>query len=146
MGRSSLPRGLRLINPGNIRISGDLYLGEVRPSGDKSFKRFVSVAYGYRAIFRVLRTYHDRHGLGTVRGMITRWAPPGENDTSGYVRNVSAWSGIDPDAPLNVGDGDTMCRIVAAMSRMENGVEADMADVRAGWDLFAGGSDHGEDR
>ena len=33
-----LPRGLRMNNPGNIRISTTKWKGEVIPSADKSFK------------------------------------------------------------------------------------------------------------
>ncbi|MBX9055585.1 structural protein P5, partial [Parabacteroides merdae] len=47
-------RGLRNNNPGNIRINGDLFQGEVRPSKDKSFKQFTTMAYGYRAMFKIL--------------------------------------------------------------------------------------------
>ena len=39
-----LPRGLRLNNPGNIRISQTKWQGEVIPSADKSFKQFKTLA------------------------------------------------------------------------------------------------------
>ena len=45
----SLPRGLRNNNPGNIRNSSTVWVGEITPSKDKSFKQFKSMAYGYRA-------------------------------------------------------------------------------------------------
>ena len=83
-GNDGLPRGLRNNNPGNIRVSGDLFRGEIRPSGDRSFKRFETMAYGYRAMFRILSSYHRDHKLGTIRELINRWAPPGENDTAVY--------------------------------------------------------------
>ena len=44
-----LPRGLRLNNPGNIRISTTKWQGEIIPSADKSFKQFASLAHGYRS-------------------------------------------------------------------------------------------------
>ena len=37
---------------------------------------------------------------------------------------------------MNVNDREQMIRIVAAMSRIENGIEADMSDVIAGWNLL----------
>lgn len=131
-----LPRGLRLCNPGNIRINGDLFQGEVRPSKDKSFKQFETMAYGYRAMFVILRNYIRNYKLDTIRKMISRWAPPKENHTEAYVKAVSDYAGIPADDPINVNDREQMIRIVAGMSRVENGVEADMPDVITGWILL----------
>ena len=64
MKKNNLPRGLRNNNPGNIRINGDLFQGEVRPSKDKSFKQFETMAYGYRAMFVILRNYIRNYKLG----------------------------------------------------------------------------------
>lgn len=36
----------------------------------------------------------------------------------------------------DVNDRDTMCALAAAISEVENGIGAQMADVRAGWDLL----------
>ena len=71
-----MSRGLSNCNPGNIRQSKVRYKGEVQPSRDPAFKQFESLAWGYRAVFVLLHTYRVRHGLRTVRGMISRWAPP----------------------------------------------------------------------
>ena len=67
-----MSRGLANCNPGNIRQSKVRYKGEVRPSRDPAFKQFESLAWGYRAVFMLLHTYRIRHGLRTVRGMISR--------------------------------------------------------------------------
>ena len=48
---NKLSSGYRNCNPGNIRISGTRYKGEVVPSQDTAFKQFESMAYGYRAMF-----------------------------------------------------------------------------------------------
>lgn len=130
-----MTRGLRNRNPGNIRKSGTAYMGEVRPSQDTAFKQFETMAWGYRAVFVLLDSYR-RRGYTTLRQMIARYAPPVENDTGNYVRCVSAWSGIDADEPLDTNDRITMLAVVAAISRMENGREAVMSDVEAGWALF----------
>ena len=84
------------------------YKGEVRPSRDSAFKQFESLAWGYRAIFVLLDTYRIRYGLDTIRGMISRWAPPSENHTETYIRAVAADTGIDPDEPLDTLDPATM--------------------------------------
>lgn len=137
MGKDNLPRGLRLCNPGNIRINGDLFQGEIRPSKDKSFKQFETMAYGYRAVFRILSNYYRNYKLDTIRKMIGRWAPPEDNNhTEAYIKAVSDYSGIPSDDPINVNDREQMTRIVAGMSKVENGREADMSDVIVGWNLL----------
>ena len=137
MKKNNLPRGLRNNNPGNIRINDDLFQGEIRPSKDKSFKQFTTMAYGYRSMFKILSNYFKNYKLDTIRKMITRWAPPEDNNhTEAYIKAVSDYAGIPADDPINVNDREQMIRIVAGMSKVENGVEADMLDVIAGWNLL----------
>lgn len=136
MGNSNiLPRGLRNNNAGNIRLSKTRYLGEVIPSSDKAFKQFKTMAWGYRAVFVLLDSYF-RKGLVTLRQMITRYAPPNENDTESYIRNVAQNAVVDPDAPLDVNDRNVMVLVVSAISKVENGIPADIDDVVEGWELF----------
>lgn len=131
-----MSRGLRNNNPGNIRRSTTRYQGEIEHGDDPDFKQFESIEYGYRAMFRLLYVYQTKYGLNTVRGIISRYAPSNENDTQNYIRAVSKWSAIEPDAHLTATNRDIMIPLVAAMSRMENGVPANMPDVEKGWDLF----------
>lgn len=135
MRNSSLPRGLRNNNPGNIRKNSDVFQGE-KTSSDKEFKQFKSMAYGYRAIFKILSNYGRNYHLKTIRQMISRWAPENENNTDAYIKAVSDYAGIPADDPINVNDREQMIRIVAGMSKVENGREADMSDVIAGWNLL----------
>ena len=102
MANEKLPRGLRHNNPGNIRINSDLFQGEIRPSKDKSFKQFNTMAYGYRAIFKILSNYYRNYKLDTIRKMIGRWAPENENDTDAYIKAVSDYAGIPADDPINI--------------------------------------------
>jgi hypothetical protein len=131
-----MSRGLRNSNPGNIRISPVVYRGEVQPSQDRAFKQFKTMAYGYRAMFVLLYTYRKKNGCDTLRQMIHRYAPPVENATDNYVKSVAKWAATDADAPLDTTSEEVMIPIVAAMSRMENGQTAVVADVKAGWDMF----------
>ena len=130
-----MSRGLDNNNPGNIRRSKVNYKGELHPSNDMAFKQFRSIEWGYRAMFILLDAYQRLHGLNTLRGMIERYAPPTENNTSGYVHAVSDVTGIYPDEVINTRDESTMVPIVAAMSRVENGVAASLRDVQRGWAL-----------
>ena len=131
-----MARGLDNRNPGNIRRSKVRYRGEVRPSRDPDFKQFETLAWGYRAIFVLLDTYRIRYGIDTLRGMVSRWAPPSENHTDAYIRAVAADTGLDPDQQLDTHDPATMIPLTAAISRVENGTPADPQQVAAGWDLF----------
>ena len=135
MRNSSLPRGLRNNNPGNIRKNSDVFQGE-KTSSDKEFKQFKSMAYGYRAIFKILSNYYRNYKLDTIRKMISRWAPENENNTDAYIKAVSDYAGIPAVDPINVNDREQMIRIVAGMSKVENGREADMSDVITGWSLL----------
>ena len=135
MKKNELPRGLRNNNPGNIRKNSDVFQGE-KTSSDKEFKQFKSMAYGYRAIFKILSNYYRNYKLDTIRKMIGRWAPENENDTDAYIKAVSDYAGIPADDPININDRAQMIRIVAGMSRVENGREAEMSDVIAGWNLL----------
>ncbi|MCM0721617.1 structural protein P5 [Parabacteroides sp. W1-Q-101] len=135
MRQNELPRGLRNNNPGNIRRNSDVFQGEVNPSRDKEFKQFKNMAYGYRAMFKILSNYYNKYQLNTIREMISRWAPENENNTAAYVSLVSIYAGIAPDALISF-DREQMIRIVAGMSKVENGREAVMSDVIAGWNLL----------
>ena len=99
------PRGIRNNNPLNIRLSSDRWQGQRPPStspeGEKAFCVFESMAYGWRAAFVILcRTYYNKHKLRTIRALITRWAPPKENNTEAYIRRVTDRIGIGPDTVL----------------------------------------------
>lgn len=142
--KDTLPRGVRNCNPGNIRLprkenmEKDRFIGELRPSRDKSFRTFVNMAYGYRAMHYLLRRYKNSYQLNTLEQMINRWAPPTENHTDAYIEFVANSSGIGRDQIVDVSNMTVMCRIVEAMAKMENGskYEPDMNEVRDGWILL----------
>lgn len=137
-----ISRGLRNNNPGNIRRSKTRYEGEVRPSRDREFKEFSSMAYGYRAMFVLLHSYNLRYGLNTIRSMLTRYAPPTENFTEGYIRFVARRTGIEADTPIDTRNERDMIAMVRAMSEIENGTSAILSEVEHGWELFI--EDHAE--
>ncbi len=132
--KKKLPRGLRNKNPGNIRLTKTMWQGEVLGK-DKSFKTFISMEYGYRAIFVLLRSYINK-GYNTIEKIINRYAPPSENVTSRYVKHVSERTGIHKKTKLTFDDTESMKKIVAAISKSENGVDADLHVVERGFYLI----------
>lgn len=130
------PRGLRNCNPGNIRITGDKWQGLRPTQTDKEFFQFTEMKWGYRALIRSLQTYREKHGCKTIADFINRWAPPVENNTNGYIQRVCKEMEVPTTYVPDVNDKDTMCAFAAAISQVENGVPAVMADVVAGWELL----------
>lgn len=129
-------RGLRNNNPGNIRNSSTVWLGEIIPSKDKSFKQFKSMAYGYRALIKLLQNYRKLYNLKTVAELIKRWAPENENNTAGYITRVCKEMQVPSTCVVDINDKDMMCAFAAAISQVENDTPANMEDVRKGWDLL----------
>lgn len=117
-------RGIRNNNPGNIRKGSSAWRGLSATQSDSAFLQFESMAYGIRALVVTLRTYATKHGLRTVRGIINRWAPPNENDTGAYVRQVATALGVDADQAVDPYDPDTAFRLVRAIIKHENGAAA----------------------
>ena len=146
------PRGIRNNNPLNIRLSSDKWQGQINanvnannnnssPKGDAEFVQFYSMEYGWRAAFVILcRTYYGKYGLKTIRDIVTRWAPPKENNTPAYIRHVSDYTGIGPDRDL--GDPQThptnWLLIGYAMAVMENGKTLPPIPMIKGFSLASG--------
>ena len=130
------PRGLRNNNPGNIRLTKTVWAGQIIPGTDRSFCQFQTMAYGYRAMLMTLRNYRRKHGCSTVADFIRRWAPPIENDTAAYIRSVCRTLQVPDSYVPDIDDRTVMCNLAAAISKVENGVDAVMTDVLSGWDLL----------
>ena len=136
------PRGLRNNNPLNIRRTGkDQWKGLSKTQNDRSFCQFESMEWGWRAAFYLLtRTYYHTHRLYTIRGIISRWAPPQDhNNTEAYIRNVSRRTGIGPDEPIGIPSMQPArwMMLGAAMAIQENGTESlDYFAMLKGWELL----------
>ena len=92
--------------------------------------------WGYRALIRTLQNYRKKHGCRTIADFIKRWAPETENNTSGYVNRVCSEMQVRSTYVPDVDDEATMCAFAAAISRVENGVPAVIADIEKGWELL----------
>lgn len=117
-------RGIRNNNPGNIRRSGDAWQGLAATQNDESFFQFTTMEYGIRAIAVILQSYYVNHGLDTVTGIISRWAPSSENATGAYIAAVSRVANVDANEPLDMGDPDTLFAVIRGIIRQENGAVA----------------------
>lgn len=114
-------RGIRNNNPGNIKASDQFQWFGQRGSDADGYARFDSPVNGIRAMVIDLHTYYYHHGLHTVRGIITRWAPPETNDTADYIDDVANRMGVGADAPFSFWSG---CRaLVRAIIYHENGTD-----------------------
>ena len=89
--------------------------------------------YGIRAAFCILRTYATKYRLCSIRDIITRWAPPSENDTQSYIRHVCMMTGFGGNQRLTEKDWP---RLVKAMARMECGVELEDDVIQKGFQLY----------
>ena len=134
-----MKRGIRNNNPLNIRHSADRWEGMRMEQTDKSFVQFQSMAYGYRAAWKVLESYwkhfRQQRTVFTVKSIISRWAPPSENATESYIRTVLILSGIREKEillpPNQVIDYGKLSRLIAAMTCMECGVRMAKVDTMA---------------
>ena len=139
-----MTRGLRNNNPLNIRHSASQWQGARKEQTDKSFVQFDTMAYGYRAAWKVLESYwkhfkRQRQPF-TVESIISRWAPPSENHTEGYVRTVLKLTSLGgrenlprPFAGIAI---DKLVRLLAAMTTMECGVPYKDVDTSAIWEGY----------
>ena len=114
-------RGIRNNNPLNIRrVKGQYWKGEVvKPIEDKEFVQFASLEYGLRAAFCILRTYRDKYHAVCIEDIITRWAPPSENDTQKYISDLCRLTGFGGKERLTEGEWPWL---VKHMALLESGM------------------------
>jgi hypothetical protein len=119
---SDVPRGIRNNNPGNLENNGTPWQGLAERQTDPRFYQFESPVWGIRALARTLKTYRERYGLNTAVDIISRWAPPHENDTASYARAVARALGTDPYTYIS-DSPETRLMLVKAIIRHENGIQ-----------------------
>lgn len=116
-----LPRGIRNKNPGNIKLGTD-WDGLSAEQGDPIFCTFDEAVMGIRALMRILLTYRFTHKKTNVDSIISRWAPPSENDTEAYIDFVCKKMEVKP---LDVLDNsiEHYLPLVKCIIQMENGMQ-----------------------
>lgn len=148
-----MTRGQRNNNPLNIRRGTSRWVGRRERVTDKEFEEFTSMAFGYRAAWKLMETYRLRlreAGMSyTLENIIRRWAPPEDgNDTTAYLRTLIRQldykvGGRQPLPSPACQEGHKLfARILAAMTCVECGIRPDEADkqsIEKGWKLAFGG-------
>lgn len=117
---SAPPRGIRNNNPGNLNFAHQA--GAVlEPGPNARFARFPTAEAGLEALRDQLTRYIVRDGIDTVAGIISKWAPPSENNTAAYIRGVAHALGAEPDDRLGQPNPKLIAGLMSAIIRFENG-------------------------
>lgn len=132
-------RAVRNNNPGNID-KGQPWQGLMSPTNmnaaqlaETRFCVFLSPQWGFRAMAEIFHTYADRDGVTTLRGAISRWAPPSENNTAAYLSQVCQLLNFGPDQPFPFHDQAHCAALLQAVSTHEVGMWAfQESDLLAG--------------
>lgn len=130
----AVPRGIRNNNPLNIRI-GNVWLGEVRNPTDPNFEQFVSMEYGLRAAFVLLRRYINHYQRKTITEIISAWAPSAENQTEKYIDHVLKLMKLESDVMVKFEDQTTMIKLVDAMAYHECGQHVPLAKIQKAYNM-----------
>lgn len=100
-------------NPGNIR--GRNGLG--------GFSGYATEQEGWDAMSNQLMRYFNGQTTGkklrTVSDIISTWAPPSENDTASYIKQVAGFVGVGENQELNLSDPNVMAKLRTAMAKHE---------------------------
>ena len=117
-------------NPLNIRYNiNNQWRGQL--GEHRGFCKFKSISFGFRAAFVLIGNYL-KTGADTIEKIISRWAPPHENNTEAYIRFVCEQTSIERNEKLsNVTIDDYWNKIIIlkAMARMECGLIVDEQQI-----------------
>ena len=121
--RGQLPVGSGAIGEGSAR----------RRTGEGAFCSFTSVSFGLRAAFCILRTYRNKYKAVCIEDIITRWAPPTENDTRKYICDLCRLTGFGGRERLTESDWP---KLVRAMALLESGMKLSEETVNEAYKLY----------
>jgi len=128
-------------NPGNLRPSYDanhielLFKGQLPTPVNVDYRLFVDIKYGYRGLMHQLQIDFKR-GYDMLCKLIPLWAPACDNNpVKVYIDNVCLWTGFTYYKILH-DDSVDLIKLACAISRQENGLEAILEDVVAGFHLL----------
>ena len=130
-----MTRGERNNNPLNIRrVVGKHWKGEiVVPIEDKDFCQFTTLEHGIRAAYQILDTYRRKYHAVCIEDIISRWAPPSENNTEAYIRSVCALTGFGGKERLTEAEWPAL---IKAMALIESRMHLDAAILKTAYNLY----------
>lgn len=108
-------------NLGNIRATPINWDGKGAPHN--GFETFNTPQAGANAMVRNLGAYAQANPNITVAQAIAKWAPPNENNTDLYIRQLAESTGINPGMPLAevLKDPAVAAQMLDAITRKEKG-------------------------
>jgi hypothetical protein len=113
-----------IVSGSNKNIANNNF-GNIRPVGsDTGFQAYSTPEEGVGALSKQISIYKTKHGLNTIAEIGNRYAPPSENDTATWIKNVSKFAGIDPNQPIDASDTETNKRLTLAIAQQENGAKS----------------------
>jgi hypothetical protein len=119
-----LPRSARNNNPGNL-VNGDFARSQPGYAGDDGrFARFETPDQGQMATGALLDKYAQQ-GIDTPHGIISKFAPPNENDTRKYAMHVADTLGVSPHDRIDMSDPGIRAIVSHAIRHYEGGRQAD---------------------
>jgi hypothetical protein len=121
-------KSLQRYNPTNIRYDAENdWIGRLPKNGQ--FENFIDNAHAFSATYKILQTYEKEHFKFqmTVPKMISRWAPPQENDTKSYIRHVLSSTGLSETDIIDTEDLELMKKIIRVMTLHEVGYNSFMS-------------------
>ena len=71
------------------------------------------------AIGRNLDAYADQHGINTLAGVVSRWAPSSENQTEQLIQNAAERTGYAPNEPIDLHDPAVKQKVIGAIIQQE---------------------------
>ena len=99
--------------------TGGTNLGNMRPAGQSTgFQPPVSTDQDLARIDNNLKSYGDK-GINTLAGVISKWAPPNENDTPALIKNAAQFLGIDPNQKIDLSNPAVRQAISTAIIKQE---------------------------
>lgn len=139
----SVNPGIRNNNPLNIRKTTIKWQGKINSIyNTSSYEAFESMPLGIRAALINMQTQIRRikqnGGEGTVEELIKIWAPKEDNNNPNNYANIVASKGVPRKWKVDFNNKDMMCRLVWAMSGVENGFNqaVGLDDIEAGYNMF----------
>ncbi|ECF4555376.1 TPA: transglycosylase [Salmonella enterica subsp. enterica serovar Blockley] len=129
-GSNAKNRNYRNNNLGNLVFANQegATLESPNAKGEQRFARFNTPEEGIRALANQVSSYYNGTSaaagyqkLQTVSSIISKWAPPNENNTNQYIDNVSKYLGVSPNEKIDVSNPEVMTQLVRAIATKEGG-------------------------